>query len=129
MDQAVAMELSDDDLVKEAVEARDLASEYAEKFEQLKHEARRRMDERKSENIKTKSGTMFFGKEQMKADYPKDMKDELHKFLRENGFGGLIQEGVHHSTLNSFVAEQDGTVDWPIWLNIHKVRPINVRRG
>lgn len=54
----------------------------------------------------TRDGFTFYLRDQLFASAVKDRREELHDWLKENGYGGLVKEVVHANSLRAFVKEQ-----------------------
>lgn len=63
-------------------------------------------------------GNTFVYTRDTRTSIPAEMKEDLLQVLRDQGYGDIVTENVHPSTLNSFVKERmeenDGLV--PDWL-------------
>lgn len=54
----------------------------------------------------TRKGKTFYLTEKLFVNSIADKRDDLHSWLKKNGFQDLVKETVHPSTLKGFVKEQ-----------------------
>jgi hypothetical protein len=101
------------DVMEEAMKALNKQIEAAE--EQLANEMIT------EENSKfTLAGKTFYLTEKLYVNSLSDMKDDLYKSLRANGFGDMVKDYVQPSTLKGLVKEQlaeSESDELPAWLD------------
>jgi len=95
-------------------QVKDLTAEISRVDWQLVEE----MSESETQNF-TRNGTQFILTTKHFVSAAAGEADTLYQAMKNEGFGGLVKETVHPSTLNSFVREQidENNYELPVWLH------------
>lgn len=80
-----------------------------------------------------RDGTLFYLSTRAYASPAAGRKDDLHAWLKENGYGDLVKESVHANTLSAFIKEllEEGELpeDLAGVVNVYEKTTVNMRRA
>lgn len=81
------------------------ASECKEEIDQIEQELVEAMTAEEMQNF-TRNGRMYYLNPRTYVSPVVERKEDLHAWLKENGYGDMVKEQVNNQTLGAFVREQ-----------------------
>ena len=114
-------------------EAERIVKEINAEIEQVNEELSQIMVAEEMQNF-SRAGSLFYLSTKTFASPVKGQHEELYNWLKQNGYGDLVKETVHHQSLTAFIKEmleeeEELPEDLQDKVNVHEKTIVGVRKG